>query len=84
MMVAKDLPPALSARRSGDVPTGINQQGQEVPLQRTYEARIDVHNEGGLLRPGMTGHGMIHARKELWGKLLFQSILDLVSLDFRF
>lgn len=84
MMVAKDLPPALSARRSGDVPTGINAQGQEVPLQRTFEARIDVQNEGGLLRPGMTGHGMIHARKELWGRLLFQSILDLVSLDFRF
>jgi HlyD family secretion protein len=84
MLLSKDLPPALSARRAGDVPTGVNAEGHEVPLERTFEARIDVDNSEGLLRPGMTGHGKIHAGRRLWGKLMFQSMLDLVSLDFRF
>jgi putative peptide zinc metalloprotease protein len=84
MLFAKDLPPALSARRSGDVPTGMDAHGQEIPLERTFEARIDVDNSEGLLRPGMAGHGVIHTGRHLWGQLVLQSILDLISLDFRF
>lgn len=84
MMFARDLPAALSARRSGDVATGVNAQGQEVPLERTFEARINVDNSQGLLRPGMTGRGDIYTGRKLWGRLLFQSILDLISLDYRF
>ncbi len=84
MLLAKDLPAALSARRAGDVPTGVDAQGHEIPLERTFEARIQVDNSEGLLRPGMTGHGKIHAGRRLWGKLMLQSLLDLVSLDFRF
>lgn len=84
MLLARDLPAALSARRAGDVPTGVNAQGQEVPLERTFEARIDVDNSAGLLRPGMTGHGNIQTGRRLWGRLVLQSLLDLISLDFRF
>ncbi len=84
MFVAKDLPPALSGRRGGDVPTGVNSKGEEVPLERTFEARIDIDNSAGLLRPGMTGHGHIHTGRRLWGRLVLQSLLDLISLDFRF
>jgi multidrug resistance efflux pump len=84
ILLAKDMPSALSARRSGDVPTGVDAQGNEVPLERTFEARIDVENPGALLRPGMTGHGKIHTGRRPWGKLVLQSILDLISLDFRF
>lgn len=84
MLLAKDLPPALSARRAGDVPTGVDDQGREIPLERTFEARIDVDNSERLLRPGMTGHGQIHTGQRPWGKLLWQSILDLISLDYRF
>lgn len=84
ILLAKDLPPALSARRSGDVPTGMNPQGQEVPLERTFEARIDVENPDRLLRPGMTGHGRIHTAKRPWGLQLLQSLLDMISLDYRF
>ncbi|MHA3772669.1 efflux RND transporter periplasmic adaptor subunit [Verrucomicrobiota bacterium sgz303538] len=84
MFLAKDLPAALSARRSGDVPTILDARGQEVPLERTFEARIDVENPEGLLRPGMTGHGKIFAGKRPWGKLVLQSLLDLISLDYRF
>jgi putative peptide zinc metalloprotease protein len=84
MVFAKDLPAALSARRSGDVPTVVDSHGQEIPLERTFEARIDVENPGGLLRPGMTGHGKIYTGKRPWGQLVWQSVLDLISLDFRF
>jgi hypothetical protein len=84
MFIAKDLPAALSARRSGDVPTVLDAKGQEIPLERTFEARINVDNADGLLRPGMTGHGKIFAGKRLWGQMILQSLLDLISLDYRF
>ncbi len=84
MVMSKDLPAALSARRGGDVPTGVGPHGEEVPLERTFEARIDVDNSQGLLRPGMTGHGKIYAGRRLWGRLVAQSVLDLISLDYRF
>jgi putative peptide zinc metalloprotease protein len=84
MLMGKDLPAALSGRRGGDVPTAMDAKGQEVPLERTFEARIDVDNADGLLRPGMTGHGRIHAGKRYFGKTVLQYLLDLVSLDFRF
>ena len=37
-----------------------------------------------LLRPGMTSRGKIYAGERLWGQLVLQSLLDLVSLDYRF
>lgn len=81
---AKDLPPALSARRSGDVATVVDAHGQEIVLERTYEVRITVDNSEHLLRPGMTAHGVIHAGRHFFGGLVKQSIIDLISLDFRF
>jgi multidrug resistance efflux pump len=84
MVLSNDLPAALSARRGGDVPTGVDREGREVPLERTFEARIDVDNSEGLLRPGMTGHGRIFAGTRPWGQLFAQSVLDLISLDYRF
>ena len=84
VLFAKDLPSALSARRSGDVATGVDAKGQEVPLERTFEAQVDVDNSEGLLHPGMSGHGAIQTGRHLWGKLVLQSILDLISLDYRF
>ncbi|HEV7402379.1 MAG TPA: efflux RND transporter periplasmic adaptor subunit [Chthoniobacteraceae bacterium] len=84
MVLAKDMPAALSATRSGDVPVGRDAHGNEVPLERTFEARIDVENPNGLLRPGMTSHGSIHTGRRPFGKLVLQSLLDLISLDLRF
>jgi hypothetical protein len=53
------------------------------PVERTFEAVVEVENKGGLLRPGMTVRGKIHAGTHPWGKLVLQSILDLWSLDYR-
>lgn len=83
-IVGADLPPAFSSRRKGDVPTAFDRQGKEVPLERTFQAEIEVDNRAGLLRQGMTGRASIATGRHLWGKLMLQSLLDLVSLDFRF
>jgi hypothetical protein len=66
------------------VPTTVDEKGREVPLERTFEARINVDNSERLLRPGMTAHGKIYAGKRPWGKMVGQSLLDLISLDYRF
>ena len=84
IIVGTDLPPAFSSRRKGDVPTAFDRQGKEVPLERTFQAEIEVDNRAGLLRQGMTGRANIFTGRHLWGKLMLQSLLDLVSLDFRF
>jgi len=84
MFVGQDMPPAFSARRAGDVPTGYDHQGREVPLERVFTAEIEVQNPDGILRPGMTGRARIEAGRRPWGRLLLQSLLDLVSLDYRF
>jgi putative peptide zinc metalloprotease protein len=84
MFVGQDMPAAFSARRAGDVPTGFDAHGKEVPLERVFTAEIEVQNPDGVLRPGMTGRARIYAGQRPWGKLVLQSLLDLVSLDYRF
>jgi putative peptide zinc metalloprotease protein len=83
-VLGRDLPPGLSARRAGDVVTAVDREGHEVPIQRIYAAQIQVENPEGLLRPGMTGRAKIFAGKHLYARLVLQSLLDLVSLDYRF
>jgi putative peptide zinc metalloprotease protein len=84
LLIGEDMPAAFSARRHGDVPTAFDRQGKEIPLERTFEAEIQVDNSGGLLRQGMTGRAKIDAGRYPWGRLVLQSFLDLVSLDYRF
>jgi putative peptide zinc metalloprotease protein len=84
ILIAQDMPAAFSIRRHGDVPTALDRQGKEVPLERTFEAEIQVDNHDGLLREGMTGRAKIAAGRYPWGRLVLQSLLDLVSLDYRF
>jgi len=84
MFVGNNLPAAVSGRRSGDVPTGLDREGREVPLEVTYEARVAVENPDGSLRQGMTGRAKIDAGRRLYGRSVLQSLLDLVSLDYRF
>ncbi|HEX8295880.1 MAG TPA: efflux RND transporter periplasmic adaptor subunit, partial [Chthoniobacteraceae bacterium] len=82
--ITKNMPAAFSASRSGDVMTYVDQEGNEVPVERIFAAQIDVQNPGGLLRQGMTGRAKIYAGKRPFGEMVLQSLLDLVSLDYRF
>ena len=84
MFIGKEMPAAFSARRSGDVPTGLDRQGHEVPIERVFTADVEVKNPDGILRQGMTGRARIFTGPRPWGKLVLQSLLDLVSLDYRF
>lgn len=82
--LGKNMPAAFSAKRSGDVSTFVDKEGHEVPVERTFAAQIEVQNSDALLRQGMTGRAVISAGKRPFGKMVLQSLLDLVSLDYRF
>ena len=53
-------------------------------LERTFEAVVQIDNKDGLLRPGMKIRAKIFTGPRPWGRLVLQSALDLLSLDFRF
>lgn len=84
MFSGKELPAVLSARRQGDVATGLDRDGREVPLVRTFEAQVQIDNKDGFIRGGMSGRARILAGTYPLGALIFQSLLNLVSLDYRF
>jgi HlyD family secretion protein len=84
MFFAGELPKAFSSQRLGDVLTYVDAHGRELPVSRTFEAVVEVENSEGLIRPGMTARGKIYAGRRPWGLLVLQSVLDLISLDYRF
>jgi len=84
MYFGQEIPRGFSEKYGGDVLTYTDHQGREIPVERTFEAVLEVQNPEGLLRPGMTVRGTIDAGNHPWGKLVLQSILDLWSLDYRF
>jgi len=84
MFFGQDIPRGFSKKFGGDVLTYTDHQGREIPVERTFEAVVEVENKEGLLRPGMSVRGKVHAGWHPWGRLLLQSVLDLLSLDYRF
>jgi putative peptide zinc metalloprotease protein len=84
MFFGQEIPRGFSQKYGGDVLTYTDHQGREIPVDRTFEAVLEVQNPEGLLRPGMTVRGKIDAGTYPWGRLVLQSILDLWSLDYRF
>jgi multidrug efflux pump subunit AcrA (membrane-fusion protein) len=84
MFFGQDIPRGFSKKYGGDVLTYTDHQGREIPVERTFEAVLEVQNPEGSLRPGMTVRGKIYAGTHSWGRLVAQSILDLWSLDYRF
>jgi multidrug resistance efflux pump len=84
MYFGQEIPRGFSKKYGGDVLTYMDHQGREIPVDRTFEAVLEVQNPDGMLRPGMTVRGTIHAGNYPWGRLVLQSILDLWSLDYRF
>lgn len=84
MFFGSQIPPGFAQSRGGDVATYVDADGSEVPIERTFEAIVEVENPDGLLRPGMTVISEITAGTHPWGRLLLQSALDLLSLDYRF
>ena len=84
MFFGQEIPRGFSQKFGGDVLTYTDHQGREIPVERTFEAVVEIENPEVLLRPGMTVRGKIHAGWHPWGKLFLQSLLDLLSLDYRF
>jgi putative peptide zinc metalloprotease protein len=84
MFFGESIPRGFSKKYGGDVLTYTDERGREIPVERTFEALVEIENKDGTLRPGMTVRGKIHAGWHPWGRLFIQSVLDLISLDYRF
>ena len=83
MFFGNAVPPGFAQSRGGDVATYRESDGREVPVERTFETIVEIENPEGLLRPGMSVRGKIYAGTHPWGRLVLQTVLDLVSLDYR-
>lgn len=84
MFFGQDIPRGFAKKYGGDVLTYTDEKGREIPVERTFEAIVEVENKDGLLRPGMSVRGKVHTGWHPWGRLFLQSVFDLVSLDYRF
>jgi putative peptide zinc metalloprotease protein len=58
---------AVSQRTGGDLETKSNEHGQEVPISASYQARVELNDNKGMLLPGMRGTARIHAEKRTLG-----------------
>ena len=45
MFLGNQIPPGFSANRGGDVITYIDHRGHEVPVERTFEAVVEIENK---------------------------------------
>lgn len=78
-----ELPANLVATLGGDVAAQPDHEGRLKPLEVTYGVSVILPNEDGHLRPGMTGSARIYADRMLVWQVLWQRLLDFVSLDYR-
>jgi putative peptide zinc metalloprotease protein len=49
----------LSTKAGGELPTKTDASGMERPMSPSYQARVPLDNDGGLLRPGLRGTAKI-------------------------
>jgi len=78
-----ELPPNLIATLGGDIAAQPDGQGKLKPLEVTYGVLVSLPNDDLTLRPGMTGTARVHGDTlQIW-QVLWQRVLDFVSLDYR-
>ncbi|SKB05717.1 putative peptide zinc metalloprotease protein [Prosthecobacter debontii] len=78
-----ELPPNLVATLGGDIAAQPDAQGHLKPLEVIYGVTVLLHNPDGHLRPGMTGSARVYGDELPVWQVLWQRILDFVSLDYR-
>ncbi|MDA1016162.1 MAG: HlyD family secretion protein, partial [Planctomycetota bacterium] len=73
-MATEDLrstPIQLTIKGGGSVATMTDSSGRERPESSMYAARINIDEDGGLLRVGMRGEAKIHTEpRTLWQRLV--------------
>ena len=77
------LPPGLSNKNGGEVPTKPTQtqRPQEMPITRAYSVIVRIPNEDGTWRPGLRGCARIHIEPACLGWRLWRYALQ--TLNFK-
>ena len=66
----KVSPRHLSGKAGGDLATKTDPAGIDRPLNISYQARVALSDQDGLLRLGLRGKAKIHARAQtMWQRL---------------
>jgi hypothetical protein len=67
-------PQGLSNKAGGELATVTDETGHERPISTSYEARVPLEDQDGLLRLGLTGTGKIHAGWQSLGQRFWRYI----------
>ncbi len=68
------VPEQLSHKWGGDLTTRRDEQGRERPASTSYQARVAIDDESGLLILGATGRAKVFARSQTLGERLWRSV----------
>ncbi len=69
-------PRNLSAKVGGELPTETDENGNERPLNPSYQARVFLDDPDGLLTPGFRGRAKIHTAKQTLGRRAWRLISE--------
>lgn len=75
------VPPQLSNRAGGPVPTRTDETGRERPLSPCYVARVAIDDPSGGLRPGLRATAKIHVGTQTWGTWLTRRVAQTFNFD---
>ena len=68
------VPEQLSHKWGGDLTTRRDEQGHERPASTSYQARVALDDESGLLILGARGRAKVFARSQTLGERLWRSV----------
>ena len=63
--------------------SAIDKAGKEKPLEHQWYAQVKIVESSHLLRPGMTGRVKVKCGMQTIGRVLGQTLLDSINLDYR-
>jgi putative peptide zinc metalloprotease protein len=67
-------PKQLSNKAGGEIETATDETGAEKPINTLYQAVALIHDDTGVVRPGMVGRAKIHAGYQTLGQRFWRFI----------
>ncbi len=68
-------PQSLSNQKGGTLATRTDAQGVERPLNATYQAKVPLDNQGGMLQPEFRGQARVRAGYQTIGERLWRYLM---------
>lgn len=72
-------PTRLSVKSGGELPTKTDPSGVERPMSTSYQARVPLNNDGGMLRPGLRGRAKVHTGWQTLGARFWRLVTQTVN-----